>query len=133
MEVQEESIIIKIHYKINQVFLISTTLELSVNKRDLQAPTLAGPLRAGTPRCTTPRQLTLYHYFCLQVRLQSIGAGKTGRDSKAETTFPQTSQPTTNQGTTSSLNPPLIKVLQEVFFPHDFSFHVRDEETMCLR
>ena len=28
---------------INQVFFISTTLELSVNRKDLQAPTLVGP------------------------------------------------------------------------------------------
>ena len=41
-----------------------TTWELSVNRKDLQVPTLAGPpktnLGAGTPSCTTPQQLTMY-------------------------------------------------------------------------
>ena len=40
------------------------TWELSVNRIDLQAPTLAGPpqtnLGAGTPSCTTNRQLTMH-------------------------------------------------------------------------
>ena len=42
---------------------ISTKRELSVNRKDLQAPTLARPLRTiqgdGTPSCTTTRQPTI--------------------------------------------------------------------------
>ena len=47
--------------------IILTTQELSVNRIDLQAPTLKGPPRtnlvAGTPSCTTPRQQTMYYYL----------------------------------------------------------------------
>ena len=50
--------------QINQVFFILTRRELSVNRKDLQAPTLAGPTqlyqRSGPPSCTTPRQQTIY-------------------------------------------------------------------------
>ena len=45
-------------------FFILTTRELSVNKKDLGAPTLAGPpllyQGSGPPCCTPPRQPTIY-------------------------------------------------------------------------
>ena len=50
--------------KIKQVFFILTKRELSVNKKYLQAPTLAGLPRlsrgSGPPSCTTPREPTVY-------------------------------------------------------------------------
>ena len=51
---------IKCDNKINQVFFILTTRELSVNRKDLWAPNLAGPPQlyqgSGPPNCTTPWQ-----------------------------------------------------------------------------
>ena len=48
------------------VVFILTTQELSVNKIDLQAPTLAGPtwtnLVAGSPSCTIYQQQTIHRW-----------------------------------------------------------------------
>ena len=57
--------------KINQVLFILTTQELTVKRKDLQAPTLARPSQlyqgSGPPSCTSPQQPTIYvkHYHKL--------------------------------------------------------------------
>ena len=58
--------ILSVTAKINQVFFILATGNLSVNRIDFKAPNLKGPpwinLGAGTPSCSTPRLPKSEHF-----------------------------------------------------------------------
>ena len=66
MQLDRKSLMFHLRYVLSKSFFILTTGELSVNRKDLQAPTLAGPPKlyqgSGPLTCNTTRQTTIYFF-----------------------------------------------------------------------